>query len=191
MMQKTAKFILFFLISTEALSYNQLNIESRAPHRKWGLSFGLGLAGNGFGVKPELHIAKSIALVMPLTASVMLKTTVFKREISLHRIHWGLGFKWHVGEHIDRDAFFIEPVFSMGFTQILKEQYFAYKPSLSVGYSWVWDSGIIFSLGLTGEFEFFQNELGESTKKLREDNVANFLLINQPAGVLITIGWLF
>lgn len=172
-------------------SYNQLQSESRMPHKKWGLSLGLGTAGNGFGIKPQVALGKSIALVMPISGSFIPTMNLLNTRISLYRIHGALGFKWHIGEYIDRDSFYLEPVCNMGLTQILDDQNFAIKPALAFGYSWIWDGGFIFSFALTAEYEFLLREKTQSTRNIEQNTLAQFLLLNQPVGAELSFGWLF
>src|SRR5262245_60075752 len=147
------KFIIVFamLIGCGAFAYNQKVSLSKAPLKNFGLSIGLGMAGNGAGIKAQFAVHQSLALVLPLTVSYLPKITIKDYEISLLRLHAGLGFRWHVGQKIDRSACYVEPVLNMGMTELRDERYFALKPALGLGYSWVWDGGFSFSLGLTGE----------------------------------------
>lgn len=177
--------------SLQSFSYNQLESESRMRHKKWGLSLGLGTAGNGFGIKPQVALGKSIALIGPISGSFIPSMNLLNTRISLYRIHAGLGFKWHVGEYIDRDSFYLEPVCSMGRTQILDDANLAIKPAIALGYSWIWDSGFIFSLAVTGEYEFLLREKAQSTQDIEENILRQFLLLNQPLGLELSFGLLF
>lgn len=190
MLNRIILYIALFL-SLNAFPYNQLESESRMLHKKWGVSLGLGIAGNGFGLKPQVAVAKSIALVMPISGSYIPSMKVLDTQVSLYRIHGGLGFKWHLGEYIDRDSFYLEPVCSMGRTQIFDNQNLAIKPSLALGYSWIWDSGFMFSLALTGEYEFLLQQPTASSKHLEQNNLVHFLLRNQLIGGEMSLGWLF
>lgn len=190
-MLKKLIMILAIAISPAAFTYNQLLNDSKPPHKVWGLSVGLGIAGNAVGIKPQAAVGKSVALVMPITASLIPPMTLLKHEIAVLRIHGGLGFKWHIGQYIDWDAWFFEPVLNAGLTQVDTESYVALKPALAFGYSFVWDGGFILSLALTGQYEFLMGEKKSVVKKLQKDFAPHYLLLNQFLGAEMSFGLLF
>lgn len=179
------------ILSTSALAYNQLANTSQMPLRMWGLSAGLGLAGNGFGIKPQITVGRSLALIMPLTVSYIPLMNIFKRTINIARLHGGIGLRWHIMERIDRSSYYLEPAVNLGETRVFQENYLALKPALSFGHSWVSERGFIFSLGLSAQYEFLWGPPKERLKDIRQSIWQRWVLLNQPLGAEISFGFLF